>query len=136
MEVSNPQVFNSPELEKLITSAVKAKTLFTQTIENNKTTLEFFNDNEKCPSCSQGIPHEHKSNIIETLSSDQNKLTNNIDIINDAYNKLIERQLAQNDINKKITSLNIESNAINMSISNLTKQNKKLNYYLREKKRH
>jgi DNA repair exonuclease SbcCD ATPase subunit len=118
---------NSPELEKLINSAVKAKTLFTQTIENNDKTIGFFNKNETCPSCSQGIPHEHKASIVQTLSTDQINLENNIKIVEDAYEKLIERQKSQDIINKQLTSINIECNAINMSVSNLIKQNKKLN---------
>lgn len=118
---------NQQELDKLISSAIKAKTRFSQSVENNESTLEFFNENEICPSCSQGIPHEHKVNIIEKINADQNELNNNIAIVEEAYSKLLERQAAQNEINKEINKLNIESSALMTSIKNLNKQNEKLN---------
>ena len=114
------------ELEKHINSTVKAKTLFSQTVENNSSTIKFFDNNETCPSCAQSIPHEHKASIIASLNTDQVELENNIKIVDDAYSKLIERQKKQNEINKKLISINTQSSAICMSISNLIKQNKKL----------
>lgn len=118
---------NQQELDKLISSAVKAKTRLSQSVENNESTLEFFNGNEICPSCSQDIPHEHKVNIIEKINADQNELNSNINIVEEAYAKLLDRQQAQNEINKEITKLNIESSALMTSIKNLNKQNEKLN---------
>lgn len=118
---------NKSELDSLINSAIKAKTRFSQTLENNETTLEFFNNNEICPSCSQNIPHEHKSGIIETLNADKKELNNSIKIVEDAYDKLIERQNKQNLLNKQISDLTIESNALMTSIKNLNKQNDRLN---------
>lgn len=117
---------NQLELDKLINAAIKAKTRFNHSVENNEKTLEFFNSHETCPSCSQGIPHEHKASIIETINKDQQELNDNINIVNDAYDKLIERQNKQNEINKEITAINTQCHAISTSIKNMNKQNQRL----------
>lgn len=117
---------NSPELEKLINSAVKAKSKFVHVKDQTEDNLSFFLNNEVCPSCSQGIPHEHKRDIVTKLNSDLVEIDTNLMTIAEAHTKLLERQKSQDVINKQLTSINIESNAIHVSMLNLTKQNKKL----------
>jgi DNA repair exonuclease SbcCD ATPase subunit len=117
---------NAKELEKLVSASIKAKNLFTHTREQNEKTLTFFSSNETCPSCSQGIPHYHKTSIVDTLTKDQNEIDNSLRVIEEAHVKLIERQEKLNEINKELLALNVQCNAINSSNSTLIKQNKKL----------
>jgi DNA repair exonuclease SbcCD ATPase subunit len=117
---------NAKELEQLISAAMKAKTRFAHTKEQTDANLVFFNNNEVCPSCSQGIPHEHKTDIIKRLSEDIVEIDSNISIIEDAYTKLLERQSALEKINKELLALNVQCNSINSTNLTLSKQNKKL----------
>jgi len=114
------------EIEDMIASAIKAKSSFSSTFDRNQKTLAFFTGNEKCPSCSQGIPHEHKRSIVETIEHDQLELQKNIKIIEDAHTNLLDRQKLQQEVNKEIATLNSQCHALNMSINNLNKQNTKL----------
>ena len=117
---------NSKELEQLISSAVKAKSKFVHTKEQTEQNLAFFNDNEVCPSCSQGIPHEHKTSIITRLNEDITELDSNLVILEEAHDKLIERQKNLDAVNKELLALSAQSNSAISANKILSKQNQKL----------
>ena len=117
---------NAKELEQLITTATKAKNKFGHTKDQTEENLSFFINNEVCPSCSQGIPHEHKSEIVTKLNKDLVEIDSNLMTIAEAYDKLLERQKKLDEVNKNLLALNVQCNAINSTNSTLMKQNKKL----------
>ena len=117
---------NAKELEQLINAAVKAKSKFVHTKEQTEENLAFFTGNEVCPSCSQGIPHEHKTDIITRLTQDISEIDSNLVILEDAYDKLIERQKNLDKVNKELLALNVQCNAAHSANVMLSKQNKKL----------
>ena len=117
---------NAKELEQLISAAVKAKSKFSHVKEQTEQNLSFFNDNEICPSCSQGIPHEHKTQIITRLNEDVTEINSNLSIVEEAYDKLIERQKKLDQVNKELLALNVQCNAAHSSSVMLSKQNAKL----------
>ncbi len=117
---------NAKELEQYISSAVKAKTKFVHVKEQTEENLSFFLNNEVCPSCSQGIPHEHKSGIVSKLNEDLVEIDTNLMTISEAYDKLLERQTALDKINKELLALNVQCNSIHTANKTLTNQNKKL----------
>jgi len=117
---------NAKELEQLITAATKAKNKFGHTKDQTEENLSFFINNEVCPSCSQGIPHEHKSEIVTKLNEDLVEIDSNLMTIAEAYDKLLERQKKLDEVNKNLLALNVQCNAINSTNSTLMKQNKKL----------
>lgn len=117
---------NAKELEQMIAAAVKAKSKMIHTKEQAEQNLSFFNDNEVCPSCSQGIPHDHKTQIISRLNTDISELDSNVNILEDAYDKLMERQKKLDETNKELLALNAQCIGINKANSTLAKQNKKL----------
>lgn len=117
---------NANELEGLLASAIKAKTKFAHTKEQTEQNLSFFTDNEVCPSCSQGIPHVHKKEIITRLSQDISEIDNNLTVIEEAHTKLIQRQKKLDEDNKKLLAFNVQCNNIQSTIRTLSKQNKKL----------
>jgi DNA repair exonuclease SbcCD ATPase subunit len=117
---------NAKELEQYISAAVKAKTKFVHVKEQTEENLSFFLNNEVCPSCSQGIPHEHKSGIVSKLNEDLVEIDSNLMTIGEAYDKLLERQTALDKINKELLALNVQCNAIHTANRTLSNQNKKL----------
>jgi DNA repair exonuclease SbcCD ATPase subunit len=117
---------NAKELEQLITAANKAKSKLVHTKDQAEENLSFFLNNEVCPSCSQGIPHEHKSTIVTKLNEDLVEVDTNLMTIAEAYDKLIERQEKLDEINKQLLALNVQCNAIHTANKTLTNQNKKL----------
>jgi DNA repair exonuclease SbcCD ATPase subunit len=120
------QADHAKELEDAITKANKARIKLVNKKESQDEALEFFTSNETCPSCSQGIPHEHKNNIISKINEEQSSLLNDMSTVEDAYAKLIERQEKLNAVNKELLALNVQCNASHNATLLLLKQNKKL----------
>ena len=114
------------DLNQWIASTVKAKTTFAHTKEQTEKNLTFFNENEVCPSCSQNIPHEHKTDIITRLNQDVIEIQSSMSVIEDAYSKLIERQNKFNESSKNVLTLSAQCNSLVSANTLLTKQNIKL----------
>ena len=117
---------NAKELEEAINKANKTRDKLLNKKESQDEVLSFFSENETCPSCSQGIPHEHKTSIIEKITNEQREVLTNIDTIDDAYAKLLARQEELNKLNKELLAINAQSNALHNASVMLSKQNKKL----------
>ena len=117
---------NAKELEQHINAAVKAKNKFVHTKEQTEENLSFFLNNEVCPSCSQGIEHEHKTGIVTRLNEDLVEIDTNLQTIAEAYDKLVERQKVLDQVNKELLVLNVQCNAAISANNMLMKQNKKL----------
>lgn len=117
---------NARDLEESIAKANKAYDKLFHKKESQDEVLSFFQDNEVCPSCSQGIPHEHKATIIEKITSEQQTVNENLRTIEEASNKLLERQKILDKVNKELLTLNAQCNALHNANLMLAKQNKKL----------
>ena len=117
---------NAKELEEAIAKASRTRSKLLHKKETQDESLDFFLTNETCPSCSQGIPHDHKTTIIEKIAKEQSEVMDNMSVIDEAYTKLMERQTALNKLNSELLTLNSQCNAINSANLLLSKQNKKL----------
>lgn len=90
-----------------------------ETIESHK---EFFDIHDICPSCDQGIPHEHKLSIISSLNatmSDQNEKVAELEIILKNLNKRLQDITT---VLETITNKNIELSTKNSAVSVINKQ--------------
>ena len=117
---------NAKELEETITKTNKERIILVNRKESQDEALEFFMSNETCPSCSQGIPHNHKNSIIHKITEEQSSVMNDMNTVEDAYAKLLERQKKLDEVNKNLLTLNVQCNSINSYNRTLFNQNKKL----------
>jgi DNA repair exonuclease SbcCD ATPase subunit len=99
-------------------------------IENNllkhKKTLEFFNNNDTCPECTQSINEEFKSTKIDTESKTKHKLEGGLQ---DLLSEIIKTETKVNELNavsQKVNELNVESAKINTSVDELKKYSDKI----------
>jgi len=80
--------------------------------------ISFFSSNETCPSCEQGIQHEHKNKIVQKISSDKQELNNGMSTLNSAYTKLSadlqEKQNILSQIQDKNISISTEISGMNL----------------------
>jgi len=90
--------------------------------------IEFFNTNEICPSCEQGIEHTHKSSIVSKLSKSKEEHATKLKFLNEALTKLNIQLDAIIETNNNITDLNIELSTENNAISMLNNLNKELEH--------
>lgn len=91
-----------------------------------KETLDFFSNNEVCPSCEQGIAHEHKSTIVGKLIEEREKVDEERYTLETALEKLHTRLAEIESTTVEITTLNNEVLTLNTSNATLSKQNKML----------
>lgn len=90
-----------------------------ETIEQRK---EFLDTHDVCPSCEQGIPHEHKHSIISDLDakvSDQNSKVAELETVLGSLNARLQNI---NSILEEITDKNIELSTKNSAIAVTNKQ--------------
>ena len=113
-------------VDQLINASIKAKNKFVLLKEQTEKNLSFFKNNETCPSCAQGIAHDHKETIVNKLIEDTSEIDSNIMTIEEAYKKLLEKQKKVEQINKEVLALNIQCNNIVSSNKTLNNQNQKL----------
>lgn len=96
--------------------------------------LAFFTDHDTCPSCSQGIPHEHKNSVTKNISESMSDTSKKLQDLDSAYDTLVERQRKITEINKEVMKINIQANSMSSSIKTIESMNAKLNAQLNEVK--
>ena len=94
--------------------------------------IEFFNNNEVCPSCEQGIKHDHKETIIQKLNKSKQEHATKSDLLNEALNKLNGQLQKITQINEEITDLNITLSTENNAVALLSKMNGELEQEIQE----
>ena len=101
----------------------------TATVDKIDNELDFFDKNDVCPSCAQGIDHHHKENIVVSLLGDKESQLDNMKTVKAAQDKLVETYTFMNECLGKIKDINInlstENSAIRMiedEIETLTKE--------------
>jgi DNA repair exonuclease SbcCD ATPase subunit len=107
----------------------KAKTLANKKSHKNTdldATMSFFSSNDTCPQCEQGIPHAHKSTIIEQINAELEQNARNIEQITTALAKLNERLETINTIQEQISDKNIDVSTANQTVTMLNKLNAEL----------
>ena len=90
-----------------------------ETIEQRK---EFLDSHDVCPSCEQGIPHEHKHSIISDLDakvSDQNQKVAELETVLGSLNTRLQNI---NSILEEITEKNIQLSTKNSAITVTNRQ--------------
>jgi DNA repair exonuclease SbcCD ATPase subunit len=99
-------------------------------IENNllkhKRTLEFFQNNDTCPECTQAINEKLKDNKVTTESQTIHKLEGGLQ---DLLSEIIKTETKVNELNaisQKVNELNVEIAKINTSVDELKKYSDKI----------
>ena len=130
VEILNIQLYEKTEIDKNIDMCKSNMNKLSQKLTQVDEHIEFFTSNETCPSCEQGIQHDHKDKIIQKISSDKKQITDNMDVLNSAYNKLSkdlqDKEDVLNQIQDKNISISTEINAMNMLIRSNTALDKEI----------
>jgi DNA repair exonuclease SbcCD ATPase subunit len=90
----------------------KIKTAFNDKISKIRKDIEFYDQNDSCPTCKQGIEHSFKCDTVEKK-----------------YNQLSESEIALNDIDAKYTELNDQLEEFIEMSSNIASLEKRILEY-------
>lgn len=107
----------------------KAKVLANKKSHKNTdldATVSFFSGNDTCPQCEQGIPHAHKSSIIQQIQAELKQNTQNINEITTALAKLNTRLETINTVQEQISDKNINVSTHNQTVTLLNRLNAEL----------
>jgi len=115
------EVKDKDKVEKKLSQLTKLETKIEQNLETHNKNLDFFSENDYCPTCTQPIDEQFRYDK-------QGKLKSKVDTLNDGMKKLVE-EITQtetklkefNSISKKMTDLNIEISKLNTSIEEMKK---------------
>lgn len=113
-------------------NAVKSIAKYDSKVSHVNSHIEFFTENSTCPSCEQGIEHDHAQNIITKLQNERKEYSDNMKIIKEAQEKLASQMETMNEILGKIKDVNINISTENSSISILQANNAKLTEELKQ----
>ena len=86
-------------------------------------TLGFFDENDSCPSCSQNIPHEHKSSIRDTLQNEYDLNLVEIDQLNQEIDRCNTRMAEVNKIASEVLAAKNGIYTYTSAIKTLKEQN-------------
>ena len=117
----NEEVKDKDKVEKKLNQLTKLEAKIEQNLHTHQKNLEFFEENDSCPTCTQKLESEFRG---EKRAYEKGKITT----LNDGMKKLVE-EITQtetklkefNSISKKMTDLNIEISKLNTSIEEMKK---------------
>lgn len=115
--------------ESILNDIEKCKSSLSKFNQKDSTideSIEFFNNNEVCPSCEQGIQHDHKESIVQKLNRSKKEHAAKTQLLNEALQKLNGQLQKMTEINEQITDLNITLSTENNAITMLSKLNGEL----------
>jgi DNA repair exonuclease SbcCD ATPase subunit len=120
------QTAEKSKIDSDLETAKEWKTKLTSKVDDWLSHTEFFAENEVCPSCSQGIPHDHKATIVSELQGKIELETKRLDDLNSVLTRLNTQLTDINTILNQITDKNIELSTQNSTITVLNRQNSEL----------
>jgi DNA repair exonuclease SbcCD ATPase subunit len=75
-------------------------------IRESRSELEFYHDNEDCPTCKQGIPHEFKERITTEKTDSVDKLEQALNELDLAYKEVDEAYEKYLELNEEVMRIN------------------------------
>ena len=93
------------------------KTAFNDKVSKIRKEIVFYDQNDNCPTCKQGIEHDFKCDTIDKKKSQLTESQTALDEITAKYNELLNRLEEISDTNSKITELNQKIFQYNVQIS-------------------
>ena len=84
------------------------KTKFSTQLRDLKKEISFYNETDECPTCQQGIAHDHKETIVSSRQEKIEELSSGMDKLQEEFTKL-EELIAENEVlSEQISGLNTE----------------------------
>ena len=84
------------------------KTKFSTQLRDLKKEISFYNETDECPTCQQGIAHDHKETIVSSRQEKIEELSSGMDKLQEEFTKL-EELIAENEVlSEQISGLNSE----------------------------
>jgi DNA repair exonuclease SbcCD ATPase subunit len=116
------QIKDKTSVQEELDKAKSIRSKLHSKIETAEQHKEFFTSHDVCPSCAQGIPHEHKESIISDLNAKVTDQNSKVAELETVLGSLNERLSNINKVLDTLTEKNIELSTKNSAITLINKQ--------------
>jgi len=121
------QLKEKEEVDKKANQLSKLEAKIETNLLNHKRNLEFFQENENCPTCTQRLEPTFRG---EKIAYEKGKIITLEDGLKDLLNEIVKTETRINEmakVSEKITDLNIEIAKVNASITEINRHSNRLN---------
>ncbi len=121
LSASRATVEHKPKLDKKVNQLSKLESKIETNLLNHKKTLEFFENNETCPTCTQKIDTSFKT---QKCQHEKNTITKLEGGLKELLDEIIKTETQVNDMNavsEKINNMNLEIAKIEASLDSIDK---------------
>lgn len=120
IEELNKKVISEEKIKKKLKELDSLKYKIEANLVLIEKDLQFFSENDDCPTCKQTIDKDFKLKTIEIKDKEKNEIDNGLKLLYDNYNKLEKKLNEIFQINKKLNELKLEEYRISNKIVTLT----------------
>ena len=120
------EIWGGDKWNKKANQLAKLEAKIETNLLNHKKTLDFFEQNDNCPTCTQPIDKNFKQG---KLSSEKNKISELEGGLKDLLDEIVKTETKINEMNKiseKLSELNISVAKVNTSISEINRHSNRL----------
>jgi DNA repair exonuclease SbcCD ATPase subunit len=115
------QTTNLDKLTKRMEKSVILKEKTIDKLSKLDKEIRFFHDNDDCPTCKQGIPHEFKAESITTKQTQVFEIQENLKLLDEDYNNTVTEITRINKIQKEIQTIQQEITKLQTEITSKKK---------------
>ena len=124
IEELKPGVANADKSNAMLNKLSKLQTTIENKLGNHKKTLNFFEDNDTCPVCTQNIDKEFKSNKCQHENKQITKLEIGLKELEEEITKTHSQINAENKTKDEIQQIEFDIAKVNVSIDSIKKHSK------------
>lgn len=121
IEEKMKQTANLDKLNKRMEKSVILKEKTIDRLSKLNKEIKFFHDNDDCPTCKQGIPHEFKTETISSKQTQASEIQENLTLLEQDYNATVSEISRINGIQKEIQAIQQEVTRLQAEISSKKK---------------
>ena len=122
IEATKTRLIDRPKTDEKVNQLAKLEAKIETNLLNHKNSLEFFEDNDNCPTCTQSLTPEFKK---QKMLEEQEKVDTLEKGLKDLLNEIVKTETKVNEFNAisdKITELNLDVAKIQTSLDGIRQQ--------------
>ena len=131
LAVHNEKIKDKTTFDTKLVKLNKLESKISSNLENHKKTLDFFENNDTCPTCTQPIEKDFKHNKCETTKDKIDNLSTGLKELVSEITKTEEKIKGFDNVSTKINDMRIDIAKINNSLENINYNSDAINEELK-----
>jgi len=131
LAVQNEKIMDKSKFDGKLLQLNKLETKITQNLETHKKTLQFFEKNDTCPTCTQPIDNTFKHDKCNTTKSKIDTISSGLKDLFKEITKTEEKVKGFTSVSNMINDIRVDIAKINNSLENIEYSSKNINEELK-----